>query len=274
MLPLLLAVSVAFAAQDIPAAPTEAPRFVSKHAELVDLSERLWEAGVRCAGWEPVTDGPVRLTLTSAVKVGHGEALLALSGDLPRSERFPVLTEIRLVPDTTVGVLAHELAHAWAGFGTVALVEGKAELLGRCMLEGIGRGRPDRLRRMGAVPDLRAGEWWVDPYAYLAASRLVRVLDHVMPPEVLWQQQGPLDWETVDRSLAEAGTAGTLVLQALHGGRKSMRKALKDARGTGRVALEHQLFGTDDRVAKRRTAPTDRRSASTGRWSAGQSLVP
>ena len=108
------------------------PRFVSERADLAALAEQAWTAGIECTGWEPTTYPEVPITLGY---VGGG---LAGGANFDRVG----LRGITIDPEPSRRTLVHEVAHAWAYQGPIALTEGRTDRLADCIVEALDLGIP------------------------------------------------------------------------------------------------------------------------------------
>jgi len=215
------------------ATPTLAsPVFVADNTDDATLASRAFTAGVVCTGWTPPHHDRVVLTRTAVVDGYAGRAFVDAEG----------LHRIELPTERTARTLIHELAHAWANKGPAALTEGRADLLADCIamrLPAIDLLDPDPGHDLDHLPDLRK---WTHPRgahtarladreradAYLGASRLMRVVATLVPPQKLWPEDGALRWKDLDRLLEEAGPRGAIVVDMLAGGAPRQAQALTD----------------------------------------------
>jgi hypothetical protein len=232
-----------------PAIAAAAPMFSAHTPEHAEIARQAWTAAASCAGWEAPAHEVVRI-VQGYVPGGYtGGAYLDDDG----------LYRIDVGLSSVERALVHEIAHAWATGGSAALTEGRADLLADCIVTrvpGLAPYDPDPGTTLDAMPDLRR---WGNPHddhaatdidatrrdAYLAASRLARVLATVVDPRELWPQSGTLRWRDLERILEEQGPAGGMVLAVLEGGADRQRDALSDRDRDGQPWLAEVLGGTD-----------------------------
>lgn len=228
-------------AQIDPDRVTFTPQFEGT-AEHVAWAEQLWTASAQCAG------RPARAADLVPVEVGGLPAHLKgmstfMSGD--------VLVGLQVAVPHDVGLLAHEVAHAWYGKGVVA--EALTELLSECALSTAGlrpshagtscdvdlRGAlPLRLDdpppRVMAPPD-------VPMYLRgLAAQALVRGLFH-------WFEWRDIpghepDWMTLAALLPQAQREQLVSFLNRPAGEQAM--LLRDLDGDGAPAIHETMLGT------------------------------
>ena len=168
------------------------PTFVADEPADALLAARAWEAGVACAGREPIAAAEVRITRSVIPGGWLGRAHVDDGGVLRRIDVS--------APAERVGeVIVHEVAHAWVSDGDLALVEGAAELLADCIVgrePGIATLQFDDGRDLVAMTDLRAWAIAVEGKplamdgartdAYLGAARLLRTASDVIGTGALW----------------------------------------------------------------------------------------
>ncbi|MEM6930368.1 MAG: hypothetical protein AAF602_25750 [Myxococcota bacterium] len=217
------------------------PTFTGDAADVA-LANRLWTAGVICAG------GRVPRT-ASVVPIERREVLEGYSGMARSGEDG--LERIALNPDASSIVLAHEIGHAWFHDGPTAINEGRAEVFAEC----VAKEAPEDVRFYrgeslipGSLSDLLA---WGEVGSvedrkelsalYSASWRLFRVLEIVIDRRTLWTVNS---WGALDAELSRLGATGRPIRAALAGGAETQRQALRDDDLDGVVNLHEVLIGT------------------------------
>jgi hypothetical protein len=232
-----------------PAFAAVVPDFVADEPDDAALLRRAWPAGVACAAGTPITHPQIRVVREPEVDGYDGRAYLDDGG----------LYRIEVGGPDPRRQLLHELAHAWAARGPSTLTEGRADWLADCMALRLGDFDlldPDDGRDLTDLPDLRR---WANPRtrheasdldddradAYLGASRLMRVVTLLVPPERLFPTDGSLRWRDLEEHLALSGPSGEIVLDILEGGEERQRAVLTDHDRDGQPWLAEVLGGTD-----------------------------
>lgn len=223
------------------------PRFVSERADLAALADQAWAAGIECTGWEPTTYPEVPITLGY---VGGG---LAGGANVDRLG----LRGITIDPKPSRRTLVHEVAHAWAYQGPIALTEGRTDRLADCIVEALDLGiplDPDPGGSLPNMPDLRswrgAAHSLANPdaghrEAYIGAARLIRVVEPILEAGALWPRDGKLTWRQLEKKLGRAGPRGVALLGVLRGDVATQRIALADTDHDGQPQIAEVLDGTD-----------------------------
>lgn len=133
----------------LPTTALAGPRFAAEDVHLGGLAQTVWDAGVACTGWEPLTHDVIPID-TSDLDWAEGRATVHPSRGLEA-----ILLAPHPGDHVGGGALAHEIAHAWAHSRTSALSEGVAQVLAECIAGRLGLQAGTAPSLPDTLPDLR-----------------------------------------------------------------------------------------------------------------------
>lgn len=227
-----------------------APRFVADHPEDAGIAHRAWLAAEACTGWSGRAHEQVELV--------RGRVRLGFRGLASEDEGGLFRVDLDAEDPDLAEVIVHEIAHAWVSHGPTALVEGRTELLADCIAMRAPGIAPLQWDDGRVLPNLPALKTWdagdglgpsVNPLqrtdTYLGAARLVRLAALVLPERALWPEEDELDWDDLDRMLAESGEPAKPIRALLGASGPEQARALSDQDGDGLPELGEQIFQTD-----------------------------
>jgi len=189
-----------------------APYFDSFDQEVGALADKVWQAGVACAGWEPAHPAIISIELE---ELGWADGRASFEPDSRlRSIGLSKAHGGRAVE--SADALPHEVAHAWAHSRTSALSEGVAQVLAQCIAQRLGLHAGTGPTLPDEVPDLRT---WSPLQAtpeeraagYELSRRLARARLLLFGPDAVWGASAPTNLDQLRRDLQGRGPQGRLI---------------------------------------------------------------
>jgi hypothetical protein len=202
-----------------------APFFDAYDREVGALADRVWQAGIACAGWEPAHTAIVAI---EQEELGWADGRASIGPD--SGLRSIGLSKAH--GGRAVESLPHEVAHAWAHSRTSALSEGVAQVLAECIAQRLGLHAGTGPSLPDAVPDLRS---WSPQEAtpdertagYELSRRLARTRLLLFGPGAVWGTSAPSNLTQLRSDLQRRGPHGHLI-DALLDQPTALRDFLRD----------------------------------------------
>lgn len=235
--------------EENPAKPEALAALVTPDAVVSEVSaaerDALFAAASACVGGRAPLHGLARV-----VRLKSGTLPYGITGFSQVAKDGSVTVAVLdVVYDQTVG---HELGHLWFAGDNVALDEGRAELVGRCVqrARGVPVGpevvpgswtMPDLLRFRG-VDDAKGLEALVAGYE--GSRKLFVALATLVPTQALLDPSLRY-WADVRRVVSASGERGAWVMAELTRGVEAQRELFADPDDDGAMTLVERLAGTD-----------------------------